>query len=218
MPDTATRRRVLDPLERTSEVLFGLIMALTFTGSLSVASAGRSEVRDMLIGAVGCNLAWGLVDAVMYLLSTLVERGRNLNLYRRVRAATEPAEVRQALADAMPSVVAAAIGDAGLDRLHGTLVGLPEPPARARLRRDNFAGALGVFLLVVLSTLPVVVPFLLMADAHAALRVSNGIAIALLFACGWRMGHYTGGRPLRWGLVMVVVGAALVALTLVLGG
>ena len=52
-------KRVLDPIDRVSEVLFGLIMVLTFTGSLSVAEAGRDDVRAMLIGALGCNLAWG---------------------------------------------------------------------------------------------------------------------------------------------------------------
>ena len=54
-------RRVLTPNERISEVLFGLIMVLTFTGSLSVAEAGREDIRTMLIGALGCNLAWGLI-------------------------------------------------------------------------------------------------------------------------------------------------------------
>jgi hypothetical protein len=34
------RARVLDPIERTSEVIFGLLMAMTFIGSLSVATAG----------------------------------------------------------------------------------------------------------------------------------------------------------------------------------
>jgi hypothetical protein len=49
--------RVLEPIERISEVLFGLIMVLTFTGSLSAAESGHAEVRAMLIGAIGCNLA-----------------------------------------------------------------------------------------------------------------------------------------------------------------
>src|SRR5204863_508677 len=58
MSQTSTEgssRRVLEPIERISEVLFGVIMVLTFTGSLSVAEAGREDVRTMLIGAIGCN-------------------------------------------------------------------------------------------------------------------------------------------------------------------
>jgi len=49
--------RVLDPMERISETLFGLIMALTFICSLGVATTGNVKVQTMLIGALGCNLA-----------------------------------------------------------------------------------------------------------------------------------------------------------------
>lgn len=77
MPQDSAKpfRRVLEPVERLSEVLFGLIMVLTFTGSLSLAAAGREAARTMLIGALGCNLAWGIIDATMYLMSRLSERG-----------------------------------------------------------------------------------------------------------------------------------------------
>src|SRR6478609_7585843 len=56
----APSKRILEPSERIAEVLFGLIMVLTFTGSLSIAEADRAEVRSMLIGALGCNTVWGL--------------------------------------------------------------------------------------------------------------------------------------------------------------
>jgi VIT1/CCC1 family predicted Fe2+/Mn2+ transporter len=52
-------------------------MAVTIVGSLSIATAGRNDVRVVLWGALGCNLAWGLVDAVMYLVRTATERARN---------------------------------------------------------------------------------------------------------------------------------------------
>ena len=79
MPDNSSEKpvkRVLEPIDRVSEVLFGLIMVLTFTGSLSVAEAGRDDVRTMLIGALGCNLAWGIIDGVLYLMGCLAEKGR----------------------------------------------------------------------------------------------------------------------------------------------
>jgi len=72
----ARRGRLLDPLDRVSEILFGLIMAVTIVGSLSIATAGHTEVRAVLIGALGCNIAWGLVDAVMYVLRGMAERAR----------------------------------------------------------------------------------------------------------------------------------------------
>ena len=84
-PTAPASQRVLEPIDRVSEVLFGLIMVLTFTGSLSVAEAGRDDVRAMLIGALGCNLAWGIIDAILYLMGCLAEKGKGLATFLAVR-------------------------------------------------------------------------------------------------------------------------------------
>src|SRR6187431_2670556 len=88
-------KRVLEPSERIAEVLFGLIMVLTFTGSLSVAEADRAEVRPMLIGALGCNIAWGIIDGILYLMGCLAEKGRSLKIFRAVRKATDSQQAQR---------------------------------------------------------------------------------------------------------------------------
>lgn len=217
MPE-GTRRRVLEPTERFSEILFGLIMVLTFTGSLSAASSAREDVRTMLVGAIGCNLAWGIVDAIMYVMNSLAERGRNLVTYRSVRGAAKPEAARRILADALPEVVAKVLDEEELDAMRRRLAALPEPPGYAALSRGDLLAATAVFLLVFLSTFPVVVPFLVMQDAVRALRISNAVAILLLFIGGYRLGKYSGFRPWRTGLVMAGIGVALVGITIALGG
>src|SRR4029434_8580489 len=111
MSDEAVKssKRVLDPIDRVSEVLFGLIMVLTFTGSLSIAEAGRDDVRTMLIGALGCNLAWGVIDGGLYLMGCLAEKGRGRLAFRAVREAADPKEAQRFIADALPSVVASVL-------------------------------------------------------------------------------------------------------------
>ncbi|MFQ2093928.1 hypothetical protein ACK330_14935 [Aeromonas taiwanensis] len=47
----------LDPISRYAEILFGLLMVLTFTGGFNALEAGRGEVRDLLIAGIGCNIA-----------------------------------------------------------------------------------------------------------------------------------------------------------------
>ena len=220
MPDDPIKstKRVLEPNERISEVLFGLIMVLTFTGSLSVAEAGREHVRTMLVGALGCNLAWGIIDAVLYLMGCLAEKGRGLMAFRAVRKATDPKEAHRLIADALPSVVASILEPAELETMYQRLKQLPAPPDRARLRKDDWLGAIGVFLLVFLSTFPVVIPFIFMRNVGPALRVSNGIAIVMLFITGYTFGRITGRHPWLFGMPMVVLGAILVAMTMALGG
>jgi hypothetical protein len=211
-------RGVLDPNERISEVLFGLIMVLTFTGSLSVAEAGREDVRTMLIGALGCNLAWGIIDGVLYLMACLADKGRNLMTLQSVRRAGDPQQAQGLVADALPPIVASVLQPAELETIHQRLLQLPPPPQRARLSMTDGLAALGVFLLVFLSTFPVAAPFLFMRDIMPAMRVSNAIAIVMLFIVGAVYGRCVGRSPWVFGLSMVLLGAILVGLTIVLGG
>lgn len=211
-------KRVLEPYERISEVLFGLIMVLTFTGSLSVASADQAEVRTMLIGALGCNLAWGIIDGVLYLMGCLAEKGRSLLTFRAVRKASDPQQAQRLIADALPSVIASVVEPAELETLRQRLEQLPEPPARVRLSRHDWMGALGVFLLVFLSTLPVALPFLFLENVKLAMRASNGIAVVMLLLAGMAYGRGVGRSPWGFGIGMVLLGGILVALTMALGG
>jgi hypothetical protein len=209
---------VLDPTERTAEVLFGLIMVLTFTGSLSVAQAGREDVRTMLIGALGCNIAWGIIDAVLYLMACLAERGHNRSVYLAVRGARNPERGRILIADTLPPAVASVLDPGALEQVRRRLLALPAPPTRARLRGEDWQGAVAVFLLVCLSTLPVVLPFVFLPDATRALRISNAIAVAMLCGLGITYGRHAGQSPWLVGISMVLVGCVLVALTIALGG
>src|SRR5438874_2347240 len=214
----SSSRRVLEPIDRISEVLFGLIMVLTFTGSLSIAEAGRDDVRTMLIGALGCNLAWGIIDGVLYLMGSLAEKGRGLLTFRAVRKATDPQEAQRLIADALPPVIASVLQPNELDAVQQRLRILPEPPAKARLTKDDWLGAVGVFLLVFLSTFPVVIPFLFMRNPGPALRVSNVVAIVMLFLMGYAFGRMTGRHAWMVGISMVIVGSILVGMTIALGG
>jgi hypothetical protein len=213
-----TTPRVLDPIDRVSEVLFGLIMVLTFTGSLSIAEAGRDDVRAMLIGALGCNIAWGIIDAMLYLMGCLAEKGRGLITLRAVRKAADPLEAHRLVAEALPPLVASILEPAELNKIHRRLMQLPAPPAHARLSKDEWLGALGVFIFVFLSTFPVAIPFMFMSELGRALRVSNAIAIVMLFVLGYTFGTMTGRRPWLVGIAMVGLGSALVAMTMALGG
>ncbi len=217
-PQATPRKRLLDPIDRTSEVLFGLIMALSFTCSLGAAEAGREDVRVMLVGAIGCNLAWGLIDGVIFVMTSLTERARGLATVRDLRKAASPEAAKRVLADSLPPLVATSLDDAAYSRLQGSLLALGELPPTPRLRKDDLLAALGVFLLVVLATFPVVIPFLFFDDAVTALRVSNGIALVMLFCAGYSLGRVARSRPIRTGLAMTGIGVVLVAITIALGG
>ena len=212
------RKRLLDPVDRISEVLFGLIMALTFTCSISAAEVGRDDVRVMLVGAIGCNVAWGLVDAVVFLMISMTERARGIALMRSLRVEAAKGGGLEIMRSALPEVVAEAMGQADLERLRDKLVQSAHMPEQPRLNRQDYLAAMGIFLLVFLSTFPVVLPFMFMEATLPALRVSNAVALVMLFSTGYLLGRYAQHRPLRTGLRMALIGTVLVVITIALGG
>jgi VIT family len=212
------RERVLDPIARVSEILFGLIMALTFTSTLSAATSGYGEIRPLLFGAIGCNIAWGLVDAVMFLIGSLTERGRDLLTVRAVRAAASPQQAHRVITAALSPMVVPILTNDDFERVRQGFLGMRDLPPAPSLTREDWLGALAVFLLVFLSTFPVVIPFIVFRSAHLAIRASNLVAIVMLFLCGYVLAQHGGYHPWRTGFSMVLLGVALVAIAVGLGG
>ncbi|WP_250453045.1 hypothetical protein [Caballeronia sp. ATUFL_M2_KS44] len=199
-----------------SEIVFGVLMALSFTGALSVSTAGRQEIRTLLFTALGCNLAWGLVDAVMYLLRTATDRRRKKALLARLRRTETEPEACRLIQDALPPLISDVIRPQALQALHQSLLAVREPPHRLVFR--DYSAAAGIFLLVVLATFPVVVPFIFIPKIAVALRVSNLLAIATLYIGGAMLGRYAGGRPWVYGLALSAIGVGLLSIIIALGG
>jgi hypothetical protein len=211
----------LDPGERLGELLFGLIMVLTFTLGAGIELGGDVDAaRELLIAALGCNAAWGIIDGALYLMGRLSERGRVYRLVRSIQAAPSSEQalaiIDRELDDRIPKVVRPEIR-ASLDREVLERVRNMEVP-RNRVTGDDMLATLAVFWLVFLTALPAALPFLLFRDARIALRASNVVLIALLFNVGWRWAAFTGASPWRTGLFIALLSTALVIVAIALGG
>ena len=162
--------RILEPMDRISEILFGLIMALTFTLTLGVVTVDRIQVRTMLLAALGCNLAWGIIDASVFLMARFNQRARNVMQLRAVRTAADIADAHRIIANALPPVLGTVLPPDQLELMRQRLLQLPEPE-RPRLTKRDGLGAMGICLLSFLSTFPIVIPFILTSDVRLALRL-----------------------------------------------
>ncbi|MFO1313191.1 MAG: VIT1/CCC1 transporter family protein [Burkholderiales bacterium] len=211
---------VLDPIERISEILFGLIMAVTIVGAVSIATPGPDDIRTVTLAAFGCNLAWGLVDAVMFLVGIVTERNRHRVLAIRIRAA-EPEVAHRLIRQAMPEYMGALVGADAIDAMRRRLAELP-PVSHTflwNLTSRDYQAALSVFWMVVVATFPVVLPFVLTSDATLAIRLSRVITLVMMFLAGYALGKYCGdAKPWIAGLTMAVLGVVLIAVVKALGG
>jgi hypothetical protein len=82
--------RHLDPGSRLGEILVGLIMVLTITLTAGFAVAdGKKGVRQLLLAAIGSNVAWGIIDASMYVMNAMVVRRGKIQLVQAVQRASD---------------------------------------------------------------------------------------------------------------------------------
>jgi hypothetical protein len=213
--------RQLRPSESLSEIVAALIVVLTFTLAASVVSGSQEGARAALLGAIGCNAAWGIIDAVLYLMTCAFDRNRHVRFARAVASAPDEAtalvtirhELDPALAPVTPSEDREQLYRSILNSLaHGKL------PPRAGLTRDDVAGAIGVFCVALAASLPAVLPLLLFDQPRLALRVSNLLVVVLLFIVGYHWARYVDANPWTAGFGLMNLGLALVAIAILLGG
>lgn len=213
--------RYLDPASRLGEILFGLIMVLTvtLTAGLTVGE-GRAGVRQLLFAAIGCNIAWGIIDAVMYIMNCITVRSGKLRLVKAVRRSPDGKAALALIQDEIEPELQELLAPENAEALSRSVLKhiAQAQVAEKTLTKDDFYGALACFWLVFISCLPAAIPFLIFSQPHFALRVSNFLLIALLFLVGQKWAQYAGTNRLVTGSAMVAIGLVLVGIAILLGG
>jgi VIT family len=214
--------RYLDPATSLGEILFGLIMTLTFTlgAGIIIQDEGREGARELLIAIIGCNIAWGIIDGALYVVGELFGRGRLRRLGESIRRAPSSADAESLVAgeldEILEPVTQAPDRQALYQRIAASIRSRPAAPNP--ITKDDLLGGFWSFWLVFLASIPAAIPFVVLDDARLALRISNAILLAFLFISGYLWARYTMSKPWLVGLFFLVGGIALVAAAIALGG
>jgi VIT1/CCC1 family predicted Fe2+/Mn2+ transporter len=212
------KKKLLSPVDRISETLYGVIITLTFTCTIEIAETDSAQKKLMLYAAIGCNIAWGIVDGVMYVLTRYAWKRNKLEILRLIQETKNPHNVREIISDEMSELVVPHLKTDDLENVMQALLKVPHMPQIYSTIREDLLAAIGIFFYAVLSTFPVIIPFIFINDTWLALRISNAIAVVMMFICGWFLGRHAGGRPCFTGLMMSLIGIVLVMIALALGG
>jgi hypothetical protein len=196
-----------------------MLLTVTLTAGFAVAD-GKKGVHQLLFAAVGANVAWGIIDAIMYIMNSMVVRRSKMRLVQAVKRTSDPEKalrlvrnhVEPEFQDLLPRNEAEAFSKSVLKHITGAHI------ANRILTKEDFYGAAASFWLVFASCLPAAIPFLIFKEPQVALRVSNFLLIASLFYVGQKWGDYAGKSRLAIGLAMVTVGLLLVGIAILLGG
>jgi len=221
--------RLLDPIDRLSESIFSILILLTFTLAFRIIKLGADPhqqipsnyVNELLLGAAGATLAWGIIDGIMYALMSMFERGERHRLLQMLQLAHTEDEGIQIVANELDHILEPITGEAQRRLLYqDVLAHLRDGKAQpVGLTRADVAGGFGSVLVAVIAVIPSFVPFLVFYNNPAlAIRASNVVSFIVLFIFGYQWGKYTGSNPWRTGLLLAAIAALMVLIAIPLGG
>jgi VIT1/CCC1 family predicted Fe2+/Mn2+ transporter len=157
---------------------------------------------------------------VIYVLSSVAERAEKERLVKAIRKAPDEQTAIVAIEDRLDAQLAPVTSDEERQRLyHDVFNHLRDiEPTQEGVEREDVYGAVALVVMAIVATLPVVVPFLFIHDPFAAIRVSNLIAITMLFIVGYHWAKRAGAKPVKIGLLLAGIGVAIVLVAIPLGG
>ena len=212
----------LKPSESLTEIVAGLIMVLTFTLAASVLSGGGQDgARAALLGAIGCNAAWGIIDGVLYMMNSTFDRNRRIRFARAIASAPDEAAALAAIRNELDPYLGSVTGVEDREQFYRSIrnsLAHGQLPQRTGLLRDDVMGAISIFCIALVAALPAVLPLLLIDQPWLALRVSNLLVVGLMFVVGYHWAKYVDANRWLAGLGLLGLGLALVAVTILLGG
>ena len=149
--------RYLDPAETLLEVLFRLIMALTLTPGAGLLSERQGiDPAGLAAALVGCNVAWGIIDAVFYLLGIRFNRNRRVQLVHKLRATASNAEAIDIIHEEFGLEGEPSMREGDRAAFYRSLLQMLRHAgtAWARFLRDDFVAAVLIMLLVSATAIP----------------------------------------------------------------
>ena len=213
--------RHLSAGERLGEMIFGLLMTLTFTLGAGVAfGTAEGASASLLYATIGCNVAWGVIDGALLILGRIFSRGRLSRLGHAIAGATDEQGALDIVAAELDETLAPISSEPQRAALYRDVVNQVRASRRRQpqvTRADVFA-AMAVFCLVFCSSVPAALPYLVFRDPWIALRVSNALLIGILFFVGYQWAKYTSFNRWGAGFALTGLGILLVLIAIPLGG
>lgn len=211
----------ITPAGRLQEIIYALIMVITVSSTVSRAVPDTEEgIQTLVFAVLGCNIAWGIVDGVMFVLTSLFNRNKSLKMVKDATSAMTGDEALSIIDGEFNPPFEWMLGSDERKKLNEEILDhlIRVRPPVVKVTRDDIIGGMFCFVVTFLTTLPAIMPFYFVGEMEPAIRMSNGIVMTMLFFTGVEYARYTGKNPLKTALSLTTLGAVVVVITILLGG
>jgi VIT1/CCC1 family predicted Fe2+/Mn2+ transporter len=205
-----------------AEVIYGVIIAITFTSALrGYPDMFEIVVQKVIFAALFCCIAWGIADGLFYIW----ERNYIIKQENRIiefsQSVQQKESARSLIGEQLDDTILRNISKDDRFKLYDKLSQfLSGVNSRKKMSfREAVTIVLGTFLLSTGAGLIVVTPFFVIENVELALQISNLAGILLLFGVGYfRALDSNVISRVIFGVGSSLIGIVIAGITIVLGG
>jgi VIT1/CCC1 family predicted Fe2+/Mn2+ transporter len=175
--------------------------------------------------ALGAGIAWGIIDALLYLVVIVYERNRYIHVADDLQKSQDEKSSLGIIQEDLEDSIIGTLDVEDQERIYRDVLGAQRRVGYAdkargvsSLGREDYLGAFQVFLAMLVATLVVVVPLYVVEPPHVAVIVSNLVALLSLFVVGYLWARHTRINKVKFGVLLAIMGAGIVVITFFLGG
>jgi len=228
-PQGSPLEQLLDPIDLLAEVIFSVLIILTFTLWFGIIKLGANPdklitveyMNEFIVAVVGATLAWGIIDGIMLALLSVFERGERHRFLADLQAAASDEEAIDLIADEFDFSLEPITGEQQRQALYADVLEHlhDSKPRPVGFQSEDLIGAVASVVVAILAIVPSLIPLILLRDQGIlAVRISNIVSFVVLFIAGYLWGRYTGANPWKTGLLLLSAGVIMMAIAIPLGG
>jgi len=217
--------RYFSPVDWPWEIISGLIIILLLINNFKTFSKEQTtlDVVVFCLIMIAVNFLWGSVDGLMYVFTSLLEKGRYNKMVTTLKTGAKNT-IRETLANDLDKTIigmtdkhtAQQVMQMLLDAIAATDIAALKKPS---ISRDDINGAL-LHVFFVFSPGIVILPIFLGLSFKSldwAIWSSNIIGSMIFFAFGYKLGSCTNRNKILTGAAFMLIDLMIVALAIIIG-
>lgn len=194
-------------------------MVLTFTLAGGVAKA---DAQEIILGAAGCAVAWGIIDGSIFMLNSLFQKGWRMRLMQQLKEVRQDEAVgilRKEFDERYADVISEPTRELVYKDITESIKSIPVE--RPTITKDDVMGAVGLVTIEAICSLFAIIPLIVFGDQWYALRASNVSLLVVLTIVGYYWAGWAGWKGSGRTLITAAicgVGILMVVVAILMGG
>lgn len=201
--------------DRTSEIAFAVMMVIIINGYVALSDLNSGFAYIVIVNLGACAL-WGIIDGLIYAVSSSIERNSNRNKLLAIKTAAKDESILSGVKKSLDETFLKGLDDEAKENISKEIIKHAPHTDWVKskvITKDEAMGWLSIIGIYMFVGFLLALPFLVLHDKILAWFISNVFGVSWLFWYGAQLGKISGKNRWVFGVLMAAISIAFLALS-----